>query len=719
MAKRLEGSDLARAQFQRYTYLNETHHKSFVEKAEKCNDLYAGDNHWDESVKSQLQAENRPALTINMIFAVVQALTGEQITNRSETSYRPRAGGATDEVAEALTKVSRQIDDNNDYDYLKTDVFEDGIISSRGYFDMRVEFDDHLQGEVRITKENPANIIPDGESDSYDPENWRDVIKTTWQSIEELENLYDTKAVDTLASKSPDYTDDYFGINSVRANFANAKGYWGGFPSSLNTGDGMGQRHGSMLGDPELRFLPTVRLIERQYRLFTDVESFWFPETGDLREIPSTWDEARIREFVDYANRSLGRVETISERKKRIRWTVSADDQILFDEWSPYKSFTIIPYFPHFRYGRTIGAVENIIDAQELLNKTLSQELHIINTTANSGWLVEEDSLVNMDADELDERGAKTGLNLIYRKGAEKPEKIQPNQVPTGVDRLSSKAQSFIHDVSTVTKTVLGQDREDVAARAITAKQERTSVNLSRIMDNLERTEAMVGKKKLELMQQFYTEERVIQIAGKSEARPEQEVLTINQTVVDEETAEETVVNDLTLGEYSTVITSVPARDSLEDTQFEEAVKLKELGVEVPDETLVEVSRLPNRAEIAREIANAKQDPLVRREREATVAETAAKAELRKAEVQKTAAEAEEKKFEAAKNLAALKEPESTPEIRKLNLELEIMREDHRHKMELRKLELEATLKMTAERNARELELIKARNAQKQVNNDS
>lgn len=712
MAKKLEGTELARAQWQRYVYLNDTHHRSFVEKAQRCDELYAGDNHWDHSIKSQLQSENRPALTINMIFATIQAMTGEQIVNRSETSYRPRANGATDEVAAALTKVSRQIDDNNEYDYLKTDVFEDGVIMSRGFFDVRVEFDDHLQGEVAVTKEDPRNIIPDGDASSYDPKDWRDVTKSTWQSIEDIENNYDVKSAERLANKPAFGEDQTFGRDSVNvASFATSKGYWGGFPSSLQTRDGTSRLDGALLGDPEFRFLPTIRVVERQYRLFTEVESFWFPETGDLREIPETWDEDRIRGFRDYANQNIGRTETISEKKKKIRWTVSADDQILFDAWSPYRSFTIIPYFPHFRYGRTIGAVENVIDAQELLNKTLSQELHIINTTANSGWMVEEDSLVNMDTDELQQRGAQTGLNIVYRKGAEKPEKIQPNQVPTGVDRLSSKAQAYIHDVSTITKSVLGQDREDVAARAIEAKQGRAAVNLSRIMDNLERTEKLYAKKKLELIQQFYTEERVIQIAGKSAARPEQEIITINQ-----QTPEGEVINDLTLGEYNVVVTSVPARDSLEDTQFEEAVRLKELGIEVPDETLIEVSRLPNRSELAKEIAQAKEDPVAQQLRKAEAEETMGKARLRNAEVAFKEAETEKVKFEAAKALAALKQPEADPDFRQAQLKLELAREDHEHQRRMRELELEANLKMTAERNAREIELIKARN--QKVSND-
>jgi len=711
MPKLLKGFELAKAQWERYRFLNETHHRQFMQKARKCDEMFAGDNHWDKDVKQALLAQNRPALTINMIFATIQALTGEQITNRSETSFRPKGKGATDDVATTLTKVSRHIDDDNDYEHLETDVFEDGVITSRGYFDYRIEFDDHLQGEIKITKENPNNIIPDGDADSYNPHDWRDVIKTVWMSAEDIENLYSGKASENLAHKRFD-TDESFGVDSInRQTFSRVSGFWGGFPSGLDTGEGLGSvsGQGMLLGDPELRTIPTIRILERQYKMYTDVESFYFPETGDLRVIPDNWDRNRIAEFLDFIQREMGRAETIKERKQRIRWTVSADDQVLFDNWSPYRSFTIIPYFPHFRYGRTIGAVENIIDSQELLNKTLSQELHVVNTTANSGWTMEEDSLVGMDKSELEQFGAKTGLVIEHKKGSEAPKKIQPNQIPTGLERVSDKGAGFIRDISAVTKTVLGQDREDVAAKAIQAKQQRTSINMSRIMDNLDRTRRLGALKKLELIQGFYTEERVIQIAGKSNARPEQEIVTVNQVGPEDE-----VINDLTLGEYNVVITSVPAKDSLEDSQFDEAVRLRELGVEVPDSTLVEVSRLPNRAELAKDIAQAKSDPMRQQKEQAETQEIMAKAQLRAAEVKKTLAEADEARFKAARDLAALQNPELSPEMRQLDVKLGLERLDKQHQRQMRELEIRFNLQMQAERNAKEIEIMKTNSVARQ-----
>jgi len=126
--------------------------------------------------------------------------------------------------------------------------------------------------------------------------------------------------------------------------------------------------------------------------------------------IPEGWKRERIGKVASDLN--LG---VIKKKIKRIKWRVSADDYVFHDDWSPLNHFTPVPYFPIFHKGKTIGLVENLISSQEFLNKTTSQELHVVNTTANSGWQMEEDQLINMEPDELEARGAQTGLVLVRK----------------------------------------------------------------------------------------------------------------------------------------------------------------------------------------------------------------------------------------------------------------------------------------------------------------
>jgi hypothetical protein len=294
-----------------------------------------------------------------------------------------------------------------------------------------------------------------------------------------------------------------------------------------------------------------------------------------------------------------------------------------------------------FRWGRALGVVTNLKGPQRVVNKMASQELHILNVTANGGWLVEEDSLVNMDIDDLQEYGSATGLTIEYKKGAEKPEKIKPNQVSQAHDRLKFMASQNIKDISTINDSALGDDREDVAAKAIVAKQQRGQVNMRRYASNEKRFLQMCGRKMLELIQGFYTEPRILRITGENPVSGVQatEDVAINQR----QNAMGTVLNDVTVGEYDAVITTSPASDNLQEEQFEESVKLRELGVRLPDSVLIRHSNLDNKQEIAEQMES---DPMSQRLREIEVkqaemdvVETLASAKKKDAETQKIMAE--------------------------------------------------------------------------------
>jgi hypothetical protein len=56
----------------------------------------------------------------------------------------------------------------------------------------------------------------------------------------------------------------------------------------------------------------------------------------------------------------------------RIRHTVTAADVVLYDDWSPYETMTVVPYFAYFRRGKTMGMVEDLLDPQREVNKRRS-----------------------------------------------------------------------------------------------------------------------------------------------------------------------------------------------------------------------------------------------------------------------------------------------------------------------------------------------------------
>jgi len=562
--------EIADEQFERYSYARDNGHLDFVKKADICDNYFAGIQ-WDASVRAKLESQGKPVLTINKIMSTMAVVMGEQLRNRADVSFRPLKKG-TQEVADALTKVYIQITNSNKLDDLESEVSNDGFITSRGFYDIRASFDDHMQGEVKIKRVNPRNVLIDPDADEYDPDTWKEVFITKWLTVNDIEILYGEKHAKDIKVK---------GTGDFRHGFDSAERFHGTFAGASQVPEG---------DTDNLNTRRKIRVIERQYKKIRN--AWWFVDltTSDMRMVPESWNAKKRQDVAN--NAGLALVKRLAES---IRWTVTADDIVLFDEWSPYKHFTIVPYFPYLRNGLTIGLVENLLSPQDQLNKASSQELHIINTTANSGYKVKAGSLRNMSIDDLEDRGAETGV-VFELADVNDLEKISPNQVPTGLDRVTYKSDEFIKEISGISDSQRGMDRADVAAKAIKAKQSAGAVNLAKPMDNLTKTRHILASRVINLIQTYYTEERIIHIVGRDlNADPEQ--LEINAVG-----PEGQIVNDLTLGEYSVVVTNVPARDDFETTQFQEAMELRQMGIAIPDDVLIENSHLSRKSEIAKRI---------------------------------------------------------------------------------------------------------------------
>jgi hypothetical protein len=440
-------------------------------------------------------------------------------------------------------------------------------------------------------------------------------------------------------------------------------------------------------------------VIERQWRKPDRMLHFVDIATGDMRVVPTDWDKQRIQQHLAQ-NPHLALTKKMVQR---IRWTVVADNVVLHDDWSPYKHFTVVPYFPYFRRGRTVGLVENLIGPQELLNKVSSQELHVVNTTANSGWMVKRNALQNMSVAELEQRGAQTGL-VIELDELNNIEKIQPNQTPSGLDRISYKAEEHIKTISGVSDYMQGFAREDVAAKSVQTNKQSGQANLAKVMDNLIRTDFILARNVLDLVQEFYTEQRLLYITT------DRLTNSVEQLTVNQPTPEGSILNDLTLGEYAVVVTTQPERDTFEETQFDQAVRLRtEAGVQIPDKFIIQSSRLKDKAEIIKALDGDQNSPEA--QAAAQLKQRASEAEVTKleAEALQKQSDARLKAAKSQKELAAVGQNTGQSEVAvekmKLDAEMAMQQQKMEHEFQLAREKMEMEFAMKREQIQAELAL--------------
>ena len=579
---------IAQANRRRYEYVVSRGHAVYTQQAKLCEDFYLGGGlQWDQDVKADLEAVGRPASESNEIMGAVNASIGFQIANRMDVQVVPRGQGADELTAKALNLLFKCELDRVRFRWRETQVFGDGLIQQRGYFELRISRNDQMLGEIELRDLDPLDVIPDPDAKAYDPDEWADVTITRWLSDDDIEQMYGAQAAAAVKAMNvpaeQDFGDGTGQDGTQRSRFGDSR---------------TGAYYDAMMDDAGVK---RYRVIDRQHHRYNMAMVAIYP-TGDIQQL----GEVSIEEL--NALKAQGVLLT-QRRMKRVRWTVSAMDVLLHDDWSPYNHFTPIPYFPYFRRGRTRGMVDNAISPQETLNKAIAQALHIVNSTANSGWISDEESLANMDNEDLEDVGASTGLNIVVKKDARRPEKIQPNGIPTGMADLIAGSRVTIKAVTGVNESMMGVGEQDMSGVAIQSRQFAAQQQLALPLDNLSRTRHMLAMRTLELFQAYYTDAREYRITEMDAfGKPKTTTLAINQVQPDG-----SVLADLTLGKYDIAISDQPMQITFDNSQFEQLKALRrDMGIPIPASLAIRYSNLSDKGEAlsAIEAQQPQSDPL-------------------------------------------------------------------------------------------------------------
>lgn len=624
MNPKLAKKALAQAQWSRYTMAMTRGHIEYQRQANLNENFYlGGGRQWDDTVKAELESAGKPWLEENIIFSTVNTVLGYQTQSRMDINYKPREQN-DQETSDVLTQVGMYVVDRNRFPWKESQVFADGMIQQRGYFDIRMDFSDNLNGDVKIDTLDPLDVIPDPDAKDYDPDEWADVMTLKWMTLDDVKEVYGVGKYRQILNSlndndEPDWGDGGDGFGEPRNKFGSDSTY---FSYYRDEGE---EVH--------------VRLIERQHWKMQNRNMFYDTETGELYPAPDGLKEPELKKQAKQQG-----YELIKRLSRRIRWTVTSKDVVLHDDWSPYEHFTVVPFFPYFRRGTTVGMVDNLIKTQEMLNKVYSQILHVVNTTANSGWTVEEGTLTNMDTEDLTSNGADTGLVLEHKRGSNAPKKIEPNQIPSGLKDLVTSSVDLIRLISGVSETFQGGKGPEVSGTAIQSRVQQSAIQLATPVDNLFKTRNMIAERLLKLIQTYYTDERAFLIIGQDIEEGEDQQVDINKE--DPDTGE--ILNDVTKGRYDVVIADVPTQITFQNAQMSQAIELRKYGIEIPDDEMVRMSTLTRKDKIAAKMTGEASQA----EQEQAAAEAKLQIETLEATIEKLEAESNKQHMEAAAKAA-------------------------------------------------------------------
>jgi hypothetical protein len=149
---------------------------------------------------------------------------------------------------------------------------------------------------------------------------------------------------------------------------------------------------------------------------------------------------------------------------------------------------------------------------------------------------------------------------LLYepdpRPGAVPPYFPSPPQASSGNALLTQQATQDMKDTMSIQDSSLGiSSGREVSGRAKEAEQRKNDVANFEFADNLRHAIKFEGDIYIDLIPHVYDTERVIMVLNEA---GEEEFVTINQRIKDEDTDEMVTLNDMTQGKYLVTVTTGP-----------------------------------------------------------------------------------------------------------------------------------------------------------------
>jgi len=564
-------------------------HRKWALPAKECIDFFEG-RQWTAQQIADLQAHDRPHLVLNKIAPLIRLVIGYHRNNRTDSEFLPGNDEASsEEIAEALTFLMKNEGEACGLEYVNGEVFMDGVLCGRAFWDTRLDFTENDFGNAVSTAVDPFRVRLDPDATDYDINKHSHITVTSFQSLQEIKKNYGKMAATHLTnlidgtqawSHYPDFgpypqdevapetsfaEDDDFGENSDR---------W--FRDFF---------HGEMLDPLEKR----IRLIDHQYWVEYQGDVFVDLETGDRKPVPDLSEvqlmlknpraterqrQDWIKKMQDYCEFNGNPISVERRLIRRVRWSAVAGDVLVHDDWSPYDQFTVQGFFPYFRRGKTRGMVHDLVDPQREINKRRNSLIEAIAKTSNGGWTYEEGSLDDENEDKLHQFGSAPGVIIKHKNGKPAPKRMDAAPTPQAMKMLEENAAADLKDIGGINESALGSLDRVQSGAAIEARQRQAVIGLQMYNDNFRRSKELVANQYLRLFQTHYTEQRMFRIMGE-DGKMVKKLINIGGFDGQGNYVERMKL-DITKGRYSVRISERPMAASFESAQLEEFMQMFE-----------------------------------------------------------------------------------------------------------------------------------------------
>jgi len=310
----------------------------------------------------------------------------------------------------------------------------------------------------------------------------------------------------------------------------------------------------------------------RQQKMLVDTE------TGESFEWTTDQNDALKRFLSMYPQITL-----IEQQVPTVNVAIVVQGKVMYDGPNPmgidqYPFVPVLGYYtpqmPYFPM-RIQGVVRGLRDAQYLYNRRKAIELDIFESQINSGFKYKENALVNPK--DIFMSGQGRGLALKEDALMTDVEQIQPPQIPPSMLQVSETLAREIQEISGVNEELLGSAQDDKAGVLSMLRQGAGLTTLQSLFDQLDRSQKLLGKLMINIIQNNFTPGKI-------------------KKIIEEEPSQQ--FYNKTFGKYDSVVEEGINTSTQKQMQFAQLLQLKETGIQIPDDVIIEAATIQNKTEL-------------------------------------------------------------------------------------------------------------------------
>lgn len=514
--------------------------------------FWAGDqNLWNDYYGGNLPAGRRRGFYFNHIKPQINVVTGYQRRNRKSTIAIPVENG-DQETADQYTKLLMQNDrDDNVLETISEAFLQGACITGMSllvsYLDYR---NDPVSGDLKTSHYAYNSFI-------------MDPYCRKWSDLSDCSGMILRNCVTKREALSlvPQFNNDV-----------------------INMAMQPGTHDGKFINMPENYNYAMRNLLNYDqyfYRDYRQARLLLDKNTGEINEWKGGPEEDLLKEFLQ----QYPEVKVIESEVPTVRVAIILNGKVMWDGPNDlgtdmYPMVPVIGYYdpqlPYYPW-RIQGIVRGLRDAQYLFNRQKIIQLDILESQINSGWVYKPGSLVNpLDVFTLSGQGK--GLALKNEANMTDVQRIEPPAIPPTTIQITESLGQEIMKASGINEELMGSAVDEKAGVLAMLRQGAGLTSLQILFDQLDTSQKQLGKIRMEIMTTNYVPAKIKKILGGQEPSPQ--------------------FYSKAFGKYHCVIEEGLNTTTQKQMQFAQMLQLKEYGVPITDQDLLEAATIQNKQKI-------------------------------------------------------------------------------------------------------------------------